>query len=53
MVFISIGESCCIKYQLNLWKEKQATLFFDWLQTDMKSVILILSCNDIIDILHP
>lgn len=52
MVYISIGESCAVKYQIDKHKHKIETLFFDRLITSMKSVIEILSCNDINKILY-
>lgn len=51
--FISIGDSCSIKYQIDKIRGKQETLFFDWLMTDMNSVIYLLQhYNNIDDILH-
>jgi hypothetical protein len=45
MVYISIGNACSVKYQLNKHKNKTETLFFDWLVTSMDSVIEVLSGN--------
>jgi len=39
MVFISIGRGCMVKYQINKHIGSSPTLFFDWLITDMDSVI--------------
>jgi len=50
-MFISIGSSCNVKYQLKKYKPKIETLFFDWLITDMESVNMIMSCNNIDEIL--
>jgi len=52
MVYISIGNACTVKYQIDKHKEKKETLFFDWLMTSMDSVIEVLSCKDISKILH-
>lgn len=52
MVYISIGNACNVKYQIDKHKNKIETLFFDWLMTSMNSVIEILSCNDINKILY-
>jgi hypothetical protein len=49
--FISIGPTCNVKYQINKYKGKKETLFFDWLLTDMESVNSIFSCHDIDNIL--
>tara|TARA_B110000908_G_C10163074_1_gene407027 strand:- start:517 stop:1122 length:606 start_codon:yes stop_codon:yes gene_type:complete len=51
MKFISIGQACNIKYQLDAYIGKKETLFFDRLDTDMNSVNTILSCKDITSIL--
>lgn len=53
MVYISIGSACNVKYQINKHKHihKSETLFFDWLMTSMISVIEILSCDNIDNIL--
>jgi hypothetical protein len=52
MVYISIGCACNVKYQIDKHKHKLETLFFDWLMTSMKSVIEILGCDDINNILY-
>ena len=52
MVYISIGVACSVKYQIDKHKHKIETLFFDRLITSMKSVIEILSCDDINKILY-
>jgi hypothetical protein len=51
-MFISIGGACNVKYQIDKYNNKCETLFFDWLLTDMNSVIDILSCIDIKKILN-
>jgi predicted ATP-dependent protease len=43
--FISIGTACNVKHQIDKHCGKKNTLFFDWLMTDMKSVITIISSN--------
>ena len=50
MVFISIGTACNVKNQIDKHTGKKETLFFDWLMTDMNSVISILKCNNIDEI---
>ena len=54
MKFISIGDSCNIKHQIDTNHSKEETLFFDWLMSDMDSVNIILknyeNINDIINI---
>lgn len=49
--FLSIGENCCVKHQIDKHKGSKETLFFDWLGTDMNSVISILETMDINKIL--
>jgi hypothetical protein len=51
MVFISIGNTCAVKHQIDKHRHKIPTLFFDWLMTSMQAVIKILSCDDINKIL--
>ena len=51
-VFISIGYVCNVKYQIDKYRDKKETLFFDYLMTHMDSVISILSCKNIDDILN-
>ena len=54
MVFISIGRGCMVKYQINKQIGSTPTLFFDWLITDMDSVIEIFnnySCGNINELL--
>lgn len=53
MQFISIGTKCNVKHQIDKWIGKQETLFFDWLATDMDSVISILSVANIRTLLNP
>lgn len=48
-VFISIGCACNVKYQIDKHKGGKETLFFDWLITDMKSVVSILNFHYNID----
>ena len=43
MIYISIGTACNVKYQIDRFFGKKQTLFFDWLMTDMDSVINILN----------
>jgi hypothetical protein len=52
MKYISIGRSCCVKYNIDKYIGNSETLFFDWLITSMNSVIEILSCNNINNILY-
>ena len=52
MKYISIGHRCYVKYNIDKYKGKCETLFFDWLMTSMKSVIEILGCHDINNILY-
>ena len=52
MKYISIGCQCSVKYQIDKHKGITETLFFDWLMTSMNSVIKILSCDNINDILY-
>ena len=43
--FISIGTACNVKHQIDKHYGKKNTLFFDWLMTDIKSVVSILTSN--------
>ena len=52
MKYISIGSSCSVKYNIYKYRDKGETLFFDWLVTSMKSIIDILGCDDINNILY-
>jgi len=52
MRFISIGSACSTKYQIDKCNRKEKTLFFDWLMTDMNSVISILNCTNIEEFLN-
>jgi hypothetical protein len=52
MKMLSIGSRCNVKYQINKYY-KSETLFFDWLGTDMATVILVLQCKNIDTILSP
>lgn len=52
MKYISIGCACNVKYQIDKHKHKIKTLFFDWLMTSMNSVITILNCNNIDNLLY-
>ena len=51
MKYISIGTACQVKYNIDKYISKSETLFFDWLITSMTTVIDILSCGDIKNIL--
>lgn len=52
MKYISIGHACSVKYNIQKYRGKSETLFFDWLLTSMNSVINILTCDNITDILY-
>jgi hypothetical protein len=52
MKYISLGDACSVKYNLDKYKGGSETLFFDWLMTSINSVINILSCDNIKDILY-
>jgi hypothetical protein len=52
MQYISIGVSCNVKYQIDKYKGNKATLFFDYLLSNMCSVIKLLECEDINKILN-
>ena len=52
MKYISIGCAGSVKYNINKYRDKCETLFFDWLMTSMNSVIDILSVDDISEILY-
>ena len=52
MKYISIGGNCSVKYNINKYKDKCETLFFDWLLTSMNSVIDILASDNINTILY-
>jgi hypothetical protein len=52
MRFISIGGRCNVTYQIRKYSKNQETLFFDWLDIDMDSVIQLLQCKNITDILY-
>ena len=52
MKYISIGNTCSVKYNINKYRGTSETLFFDWLMTSMDSVIEILNCNNINNILY-
>ena len=45
-LFISIGKTCCVKYQIDKYFGSKETLFFDWIQTDIDTVNSILGCWD-------
>lgn len=47
MKYISIGEACNVKYQIDTHKGKTETLFFDHLLINMKSVNCLLTTNNI------
>ncbi len=53
MIFISLGNACNVKYQIDTCIGKKETLFFDWLMTDIPSIIRILKhYNNIHDIMR-
>ncbi len=52
MKYISIGYACSVKYNIDKYRGESETLFFDWLMTSMDSVIEILNCNNINNILY-
>ena len=52
MRFISIGTACNVKHQIDQHFGKLETLFFDWLMVDIMSVITLLKCKSIEDILN-
>ena len=49
--FISIGQACDVKYNIDKFTGSKETLFFDWLMTDMASVNKILGTDKIDSIL--
>ncbi len=52
-IFISIGNACNVKYQIDKNTTKKETLFFDWLMTDMQSVVKVFEhYNNIDEILN-
>jgi hypothetical protein len=53
MVYISIGNACNVKYQIDKFIGKKETLFFDRLITDINSVNTILECDNLEKILYP
>lgn len=52
MKYISIGSACSVKYNIDKYRYKCETLFFDWLMTSMNSIIDILACENIDNILY-
>jgi hypothetical protein len=52
MKYISIGDTCAVKYNIEKYIGNSETLFFDRLITSMNSVIDILDCEDIKDIYY-
>lgn len=52
MKYISIGNNCSVKYNIDKYKGNCETLFFDWLMTSMNSVIHILDSDNINNILY-
>ena len=52
MKYISIGYKCSVKYNIDKYRGASETLFFDRLMTSMDSVIEILNCNNINNILY-
>jgi hypothetical protein len=51
-IYISLGAACNTIYQISIHKSKKETLFFDWLMTDLISVINVLKCDNIDTILN-
>jgi hypothetical protein len=52
MEFISIGNACNVKHQIDSHNIKNKTLFFDWLVSDMKFVLEILETSNIENIIN-
>ena len=52
MKYISIGETCCVKFNIDKYRGTSKTLFFDWIYSSMNVVIKILECNNIDNILY-
>lgn len=52
MEFISIGNACNVKHQIDSYNIKNKTLFFDWLVSDMKFVLEILGTSNIENIVN-
>jgi hypothetical protein len=52
MYYISIGAFCNVKYQIDKHKGVKETLFFDRLITSMSSIIQLLECDNIHNILN-
>jgi hypothetical protein len=57
MDIISLGPNCSVKYQTDLFlknnkKKIKETNFFDWLYSNFNSVINLLECNNIKDIIN-
>jgi hypothetical protein len=52
-IYISIGHNCLPKYQINKYIGDAETLFFDWIETDMSSVISIMNSENLDNILKP
>ena len=50
-MFISIGNACDVKYNIDKFTGSKETLFFDWLMTDMNYVNTILGIDKIDNIL--
>jgi hypothetical protein len=53
MIYISIGNACNVKYQIDKFIGEKETLFFDRLITDINSVNTILACDNLEKILYP
>lgn len=51
-MYISIGRACCVKYQIDQYFGKKETNFFDWLISSMNSVITVLKCKNIDELLN-
>ena len=52
MYYISLGAFCNVKYQIDKYNGGKETLFFDYLLTSMTSVIQLLECHNINNILN-
>ena len=52
MKYISIGNGCSVKYQIDKYKGKEKTLLFDTVSSSMNAVIELLGCDDINSILY-
>jgi hypothetical protein len=53
MKYISIGDGCSVNYNIQNFRGKCESLFFDILLISMTAVLSILNCENIKDILYP